>query len=140
MQNDTHEQLREITQQIHELGRQWAEAQERGDVDALETLLTDDFKLVGPLGFVLDKQQWLAQYRSGALQVGSLEWDEVDVRAYAYWQAAIAIGALTQQAEYQGHPANGRFRVTQIAVRNGDGWKLAGVHYSPIAAPPGSGG
>lgn len=37
-----------------------ATAQQAVDLDALDALLADDFVLVGPLGFVLDKPQWRA--------------------------------------------------------------------------------
>jgi ketosteroid isomerase-like protein len=119
--------------QIIALGQRWAEAQERGDTEVLESLLTSDFTLVGPLGFVLDKQQWLGQYRSGALVTHSMALDEVEVRDYG--DAAIAIGRVTQHVEYQGQPANGRLRVTQIAIRAAEDWLLAGVHFSQIAEP-----
>jgi uncharacterized protein (TIGR02246 family) len=124
----------EIREQVRELGRRWAQAQQDGDAEALDSLLTDDFMLVGPLGFVLTKQQWLDQYRSGALENRSVEWDEVDVRAYG--DVAVALGRHRQQAEYQGQPASGQFRVTQVAVRDGDRWALAGMHFSPIAPRP----
>jgi hypothetical protein len=35
---------------VRELGNRLAEAQRRGDASALDSLLADDFKLVGPLG------------------------------------------------------------------------------------------
>jgi ketosteroid isomerase-like protein len=124
----------EIREQVRELGRRWAQAQEDGDADELDSLLIDDFMLVGPLGFVLTKQQWLDQYRSGVLENRSVEWDEVDVRGYG--DVAVALGRQRQQAEYRGQPASGRFRVTQIAVREGDRWALAGLHFSPIAPRP----
>jgi ketosteroid isomerase-like protein len=95
-------------QQVNELGQAFANAQQNGDVAALQELLTEDFRLVGPLGFVLDKQQWLQQYRSGALRITSLRWDEVDVRDYG--EVAVAIGHQHQQAEYDGKPAGGDFR------------------------------
>lgn len=120
--------------QVRELGRLWAEAQERGDADALDSLLTDDFMLVGPLGFVLTKQQWLDQFRSGALEASSVMWDEVDVRDYG--PVAVAVGRERQRADYNGRPANSQFRVTQVAVRRDGGWALAGLHFSPIAARP----
>jgi ketosteroid isomerase-like protein len=126
MQSDT-------DQQVRELGLQLAEAEQRNAAAALDSLLADDFKLVGPLGFVIDKRQWLDQYRSGALVTRSLAWDDVEVRSYG--DVAIAIGRRTQQAEYRGHPANGRFRVTEVAVRRGDRWVVAGLHLSPIADP-----
>ena len=122
------------THQVLELGQRWAAAERAGDTDALAPLLADDFLLVGPLGFMLDKTQYLGSRRSGDLQHQSLEWADVRVRIYA--EAAVAVGAQTQRSTYQGHDASGRFRVTQIAVRRGDHWTVVGLHYSPIAPPP----
>jgi ketosteroid isomerase-like protein len=121
--------------EIGKLLNRFAEAQRLSDLDALSEVLTDDFKLVGPLGFVVPKQQWLEQFRSGALQIESLEWDDVDIRTHAYANSAIAIGRLTQTATYADNRADGAFRVTAIAIGYGVTWHLAGAHYSPIADP-----
>jgi ketosteroid isomerase-like protein len=121
-------------QGVRELGGRWAEAEQRGDVEALNALSTDDFTLVGPLGFVLNKQQWLDRYRTGVLVTHSLIWDEIEVRDYG--DAAVAIGCHNQRAEYQGSSVDGRFRATHVAIRRGDDWLLAGVHLSPLGAPP----
>jgi ketosteroid isomerase-like protein len=83
---------------------------------------------------VLDKGQWLERYRSGDFATKSLAWDDVTVRDYG--NTAITVGTQTQQASYQGNPANGQFRVTHVWVRDGAGWELAGVHLSPIGGPP----
>jgi ketosteroid isomerase-like protein len=124
------------TTQILELGRRWADAEQRADVETLDALAVADFALVGPLGFVLNKQQWLDRYRTGDLVTSSLTWDEVTVRSYG--DAAVAIGKHTQQASYRGQPSDGQFRVTHIAVRAGEQWQLAGIQLSPIGAfrPP----
>jgi ketosteroid isomerase-like protein len=124
----------DITTDVHELGRRWAEAEQRGDTQVLDALTTDDFTLVGPLGFVLDKGQWLDRYRSGNLVTSSLVLDEVRVRDYG--RAAVAIGRHTQEAAHQGRHMDGQFRITLVAVRPDDRWLLAGLHLSPIAAPP----
>ena len=121
--------------EVSKLLERFAEAQRASDLDALAELLTDDFKLVGPLGFVVPKQQWLEQFRTGALQIESLAWDEVDVRTYAYANFAIAIGKLTQAATYAQNRSDGQFRVTAIVIGHGATWQLAGAHYSAIAAP-----
>jgi ketosteroid isomerase-like protein len=121
--------------QVLELGRRWAAAERTADVDALGPLLADDFVLVGPLGFMLDKEQYLGSRRSGDLKHASLVWEDVTVRVYG--AAAVAVGSQTQQSTYQGRDASGRFRVTQIAVQQGGGWVIVGLHYSPIAQPPG---
>jgi ketosteroid isomerase-like protein len=119
--------------EINKLLERFAEAQRLSDLDALSELLTDDFKLVGPLGFVVPKDRWLDQFESGALKIESLEWDEVDIRTHANW--AIAIGKLTQTATYADSRSDGAFRVTVVAVGQGVSWQLAGAHYSPIGAP-----
>ncbi len=122
-------------EQVRELGSRWADAEQRGDVAALDAMTTDDFTLVGPLGFVLSKQQWLDRYRTGALVTRSLIWDEIAVRDYG--AAAVAIGCHTQEASYQDHPVDGRFRATHLAVRYGDDrWLLAGIHLSPLGGAP----
>jgi|SRR5205823_2038666 len=120
--------------EIHEMGQRWAEAEVHGDIAALDALATDDFRLVGPAGFILDKQQWLDRYRSGAFVTHSLRWEDVDVRVHG--ATAIAIGRYTQEAEFHGNPANGEFRVTQVAVRDTGHWRLAGIHIGPLGAPP----
>jgi ketosteroid isomerase-like protein len=120
--------------QIRELGRRWVDAELRGDVAALDALTMDDFTLVGPVGFVLDKQQWLDRYRTGTFATRSLRWDDVAVRDYG--DAAVAVGSHTQEASYQGQPTNGQFRATHIVVRHDDRWLLAGMHLSPIGGPP----
>jgi ketosteroid isomerase-like protein len=119
---------------VHELDRGWVDAELAGDSDALNDLATDDFILVGPLGFVLDKQQWLARYQQGDLVTSSLSWHDVHLREYG--DTVIAVGVHTQEAAYRGQPNNGSFRATHIAVRRGGSWRLAGMHLSPMAGPP----
>jgi hypothetical protein len=119
---------------IVELCKRLAEAQLRGDADALDALLTDWFRLVGPAGFVLDKEQWIDQFRSGRLSVRSLTWDEVDVRTEA--DMAIVIGRQTHQVTFQGQPAGGTFRVTEVAIQSQGQWRISGMHLSPIVQPP----
>jgi len=134
----TNDRNTDAEQQVRELGERWAEAERRGDAQALGVLLTDDFVLVGPLGFVLDKQQYLGSRLSGDLRHESFAWEDVRVRLYG--QAAVAVGTQAQRSTCQGRDASGRFRVTQVAVEQGGRWLLAGVHLSPIAQPPGAPG
>jgi len=124
----------QLQAQVLDLGERWADAESRGDADALEELLADDFLLVGPLGFMLDKQQYLGSRRSGDLKHESFAWDDVRIRMYG--DTAIAIGSQTQRSTYQGRDASGRFRVTLIAARLDERWKLVGLHLGPIAQPP----
>lgn len=117
---------------LEEFARRWTEAEHRGDVAALDPLLTDDFTAVGPLGFVLGKKQWLDRYASGSLVHDRFSWQEVTFRRYG--SAAVAVGVQAQQSTFEGRDADGRFRVTQLIVAVDGGWQLAAVHLSPTGA------
>ena len=56
------------TDEIRQLGERWAAAEVAADTTTLGSIVTDDFRLVGPFGFVLDRQQWLDRYRLGRLR------------------------------------------------------------------------
>lgn len=118
---------------IRTTGQQWAEAEFRGDPGALATLTTEDFHVVGPVGFVLDRQQYLGRYQGG-FAPEAVSWDEVEVVEHG--DAAITVAVVTQQASFQGQRADGRFRVTHVFVRGAGGWRVAHAHYSHIGAPP----
>jgi ketosteroid isomerase-like protein len=110
----------------------WREAELGGDADALAHVLTDDFRAIGPVGFVLDKHQWVERYRTGGLRYEELNLDDVETRTYG--DTAIAIAKWTQQGALGDRRVDGDFRVTQIFRRDGDDWRVAGIHLSPIAA------
>jgi Domain of unknown function (DUF4440) len=76
--------------QIDELGARWVAAELAGDTDTLESIVTDEFRLVGPFGFVLNKDQWLDRYRSGDFTTTELTWHDVDIRTTATppWRSA----------------------------------------------------
>jgi ketosteroid isomerase-like protein len=127
------------TDQIRDLGSLWIDAELAADADALDTLAAEDFRLVGPFGFVLDKQQWLDRYRSGDFATTALSWHDVDVREYG--DTVVTIGTQSQQAAYKGSPSNGDFRITHVFVRKDDRWMIAGMQLSPTmppAPPPGA--
>ena len=118
---------------IRDLENAWAAAEQAGDSATLDALTVPDFQLVGPLGFVLDKQQWGQRYSSGDLHTTTLEWAITSVRVYG--DTAITIGTHTQTGDYRGRPIDGAFRSTHVAVRRDGHWQLAGIHLSPAQNP-----
>ena len=121
-------------EQLADLDRTLTRAEIDGDTTTLDALATDDFTLVGPVGFVLDKGQWLERYRGGGLRTTALAFEDAATRVYG--DSAIRVGRRVQEAQFQGRQVNGEFRATHIAVRQGDRWRLAGIHLSPIGGPP----
>lgn len=119
--------------EIRALERAWADAEQAADADTLDGLATPTFRLVGPLGFVLTRDQWSQRYRAGGLRTASLDWRIESIAVYG--DAAVTIGVHSQRATFNGAPVDGDFRSTHVAVRGEDGWQLASIQLSPIQAP-----
>jgi ketosteroid isomerase-like protein len=119
--------------ELEDFGKRWVAAELAPDVTVLDALTHKDFILVGPLGFVIDKAQWLDRYSSEDLVTSSLNWR--DTRARVFADCAVVVGVHDQQASYRGRPNNGQFRATHILVREDGAWQLVGMHLSPMSVP-----
>jgi ketosteroid isomerase-like protein len=122
---------------VLDLVGKWAAAEQDNDAEALDKLLAGDFVGVGPLGFVLDRDQWLARFGNG-LENRAFAVEDAQVRDYG--DAAVVVGVLAQETSFQGGDNSGRFRLTLVTVRPTDRWLLAGAHIGmlqqPTALPP----
>jgi len=121
------------TSEVLDLVTSWAKAEEANDAGALDGLLAADFMGVGPLGFVLGRDQWLARFGNG-LENRAFAVEDAQVREYG--TAAVVVGVLAQETSFRGGDNSGRFRLTVVAVWPGGHWQLAGVHIGPLQQPP----
>ncbi len=112
----------------------WRSAELRGDTAFLGRTLAEDFVAIGPLGFMLTKDEWLQRHSSGDLKYSSLNLDELKVRLNG--EAAVMTGRETQEAAYRGQPVPGQFRTMLVWVRQQGQWRLAGLQLSTIAQVP----
>jgi ketosteroid isomerase-like protein len=120
--------------EVFDLVASWAQAEQRNDAEALDGLLADDFVGVGPLGFVLSRDQWLARFGNG-LENRAFAVKDPQVRHYG--AAAVVVGVLAQETSFQGGDNSGRFRLMLVAVRPTDRWLLAGAHIGMLQRPGG---
>ncbi len=121
-------------QEIARLADAWLTAELRGDTAFLERTLADDFIGIGPLGFMLSKQEWIARHRSGDLQYESFNMDEVKVRVYN--GAAILTGRQAQNGAYRGKSIKAQLRTTLVFVQQQGQWQLASLQLSTIGEAP----
>jgi uncharacterized protein (TIGR02246 family) len=118
---------------VLDLVTSWAKAEEANDAAALDGLLAGDFVGVGPLGFVLGRDQWLSRF-GGGLENRAFAVEDAQVRDYG--TAAVIVGVLAQETSYRGGDSSGRFRLTLVAVQPDGQWRLAGAHIGPLQQPP----
>ena len=121
-------------QEVLHLTDAWAAAELSGNAAFLESILVDDFIGIGPLGFMLTRQEWIARHQSGDLKYQSFSLNEVRVRVYS--DAAILTGRQFQEAAYRGNPIPGQFRITLVFIQQRGPWRLASLQLSAIGQPP----
>jgi hypothetical protein len=118
---------------FYDLLARWIDAEARGDVVTLDTLLHVDFRGDGPRGYVLIKQEWLDRYRRGDLVNQAFEWEHTDVRAHA--DTVFVRGIQTQKACYRGEDCSGQFLATLMAVRQDQRWSIVNLQLSKLNEP-----
>jgi ketosteroid isomerase-like protein len=123
-------------QAIEEFLTTWAAAEQAGDTATLETQLASDFTAVGPLGFILTKQAWLARHRHGDLSYQAFSLSEVNARTVG--GTAVVTARNNTRGSYQGHLIPEAVRATLILVSDTGSWTLAAIHMSFIAGTAGA--
>lgn len=124
-------------QATEEFLSEWAAAEAAGDAGTLETLLADGFTAVGPMGFILPKQAWLARHRSGDLMYQEFSLEEVQARPFGP-DAAIVVARNKTRGSYRGHPVPEATRATLVLASTAGRWKLAAIHMSFVAGAAGA--
>ncbi len=119
--------------EVLDLMQRWASAEQGNDAGLLDGLLAERFVGVGPLGFVLTREQWLQRFQGG---LHNSRFAVENPQVYDHGPAAVVVADEVQETTWQGGDNSGRFRLTATAVRTGDRWQLASVHIGPLQQPP----
>jgi ketosteroid isomerase-like protein len=115
---------------ILELQRAFDEAEIHGDAERLGALLADDFLSIGEQGFQLGKREWIARHAD--FRYLALDTTEVDVRRYD--KTAIVRCVQRSRASWRGEPMALAVRLSQVWVRQPDGWRLAALQFSTLGS------
>jgi ketosteroid isomerase-like protein len=93
------------------------------DVPALEKIWADDYVFVNASGEVLTKAQRLANVKSGATKLDSIN-NEENITVRVYQNSAVATSRVTIKGKYSGQPTGGQYRSTHVWVKGPGGWQL----------------
>lgn len=111
----------------------WIAAERANDAHALADTIADDFRFVGPAGFVLTGDQFLGRFDSGDLKTASFDITGLELRDHD--AVAVAIGVWTQETSFQGRPNSGNFRLTMVFRGQGDQRRVLSAQLSPMMTP-----
>jgi ketosteroid isomerase-like protein len=117
--------------ELTDLENRWAEAVVKGDVATLETLYSDEYLAIDPMGAVYTKAQDIATVKSGSFKLASFKLDDIKVRVHS--EAAIVTGRNTIKATYMGKDISGAYRFTDTFVKRGGRWQVLTTQGTAIA-------
>lgn len=114
---------------VREVLRQWDEAFERRDLEALGRILADDFTLTNAAGQVIDRNQYLVSIVKAPdmLQAGG---GSEDVRVRVVGETAVVTG----RSPVKGRPGGralvvpGQYRFTDVYVKRDGRWQAIASH------------
>jgi uncharacterized protein (TIGR02246 family) len=121
-------------QEVLDLVKRWSEVELAGDADAYEGLLTADFLGIGPVGFMLNKEQWIGRHRGGNMKNSAFEVKEISVRVHG--DTAVVVGVQDQKTKVMDRDTSGQFRLTLVTVKQDGTWKIGNAQLSgPLVDP-----
>ena len=93
------------------------------DVRMLEKIWADDYVFVNAAGDVLSKTERLANIKSGATTLDSINQEE-NVSVRVYQNSALVTSRVTLKGQYSGQPISGQYRSILVWVKGPGGWQL----------------
>jgi len=129
-------QKHEGRHEIDQLEEAWRNAVLKSDTAAMDALLADDFMGISPSGTLQNKEQLLANMKSGRYHFVSLDLSDRKVRFYG--ATALVTSLATVSGTNAEGEVSGSFRYIRVYVRNERGqWKVVSFEASRVR-PPGA--
>ena len=116
-------QTNESEQEVRQTIEKYRTALLQRDIPTLEKIWADDYIFVNASGKVLTKAQRLANAKSGATTLDSIN-EEENITVRVYQNSAVATSRVTIKGKYGGQPTSGQYRSTHVWVKGPTGWQL----------------
>jgi len=122
-------------QEVRAAIEQYRTALVKRDTAALERIWADDYTFINASGTVLTKAERLANSKSGATNLGTIESDpNMKIRVYG-GDVAIAVSRVTIKGQYSGKATSGQFQSSIVFAKTPSGWQLVCNQITPVTSP-----
>ena len=110
-------------QEVRQMIENYRTALLQRDIPALEKIWADDYVFVNASGDVVTKAQRLANVKSGATKLESINKEE-NIAVRVYQNSAVATSRVAIKGKYGGQSTSGQYRSTHVWVKGPAGWQL----------------
>jgi ketosteroid isomerase-like protein len=109
------------SEELRQMERDWTDAQKAGDADKIGQLLSDHWSAFGPDGKKMNKQAYLADFKSGANKFESGELGPMDVLVIG--NVGIVQGSDTEKSSYKGKDTSGKYVWMDVFQKKDGKWQ-----------------
>ena len=110
--------------------KQWTDSLGKRDAAAADAVLTDDYSIIDPGGRPNNKQFIVDGLKGGLLKLDAVDVADMTVRVIG--STGIVTSVQTLKGTYDDSDISGRFRVTDVLVKQDGKWKLAAGHMTKL--------
>src|SRR5437899_10716318 len=122
-------------QEVRQMIEKYRTALMKGDTAALERIWADDYTFINASGVVVTKAERLANLKSGATNLSTIEMaPDMKLRVYG-GDVAVAINRVTLKGKYSGKATSGQFQASIVWAKTPSGWQLVCNQITPVTSP-----
>jgi ketosteroid isomerase-like protein len=120
-----------VDQEFRDLDRGWVAAYLLGDTELFDRIWIDGFIFTFPFGQFTNKEQEIADIKSGVLAFESLSTDDIKVKVYG--NRAVMAGRFMIKGRYKDRDISGQYNYTNVLGKRQERWQIVESHAAHIA-------
>lgn len=128
-------------EEVRKLEREWLDAYEQNNPEAMDRIVADDFTITFPSGAIQTKPQLMAMVKAPRRPAQPrMRFSTEDVQSRTYGDTVILIGRVITEYERDGKTVKEQSRYTDTYVRRKGQWQVVASHLSNVeeAKKPGA--
>ena len=122
-------------EEVRNLERQWLEAYEKHDSQAMTRIVADDFIITFPNGSMQSKPQLMRMIANPNPSSPKMHFYTEDVKSRAYGDTVILMGRVVTEYERDGKKVREQSRYTDTYVKRNGRWQVVASHLSNVPEP-----
>lgn len=133
--------LSKAEEEVRKLERQWLDAYEQHNAEAMDRIVADDFTITFPNGAIQTKPQLMAMIKAPRPATQPrMRFSTEGVQSRAYGDTVILLGRVITEYERDGKKVKEQSRYTDTYVRRDGRWQVVASHLSNVeqAKKPGT--
>lgn len=134
-------QLTKAEEEVRKLERQWLDAYEQNNAEAMERIVADDFTITFPNGGIQTKPRLMSMVKAPRrASQPRMKFSTEDVQSRTYGDTVILIGRVITEYERDGKTVKEQSRYTDTYVKRKGQWQVVASHLSNVeeAKKPGA--